>query len=123
MKPLFAPFIAGCMLMVVAAGAFWAWQTGSQRPLGSGRIDDAKPLESLYCVGFAARTGTRRLSCTNTTALITRAPPKSCTMFRRSPSRRAASTMAQIGALLSMIAVRSGPIILTAAKSRVVAST
>ena len=51
MTPLFAPFIAGCMLMVVAAGAIRAWQTGSQRPLGSGRIDDAKPLDHSIASG------------------------------------------------------------------------
>ena len=51
MKPLFAPFIAGCMLMVVAAGAIWVWQTGSQRPLGSGRLDDAKPLDHSIASG------------------------------------------------------------------------
>ena len=43
MKPLFALFVAGCTFMVVAAGAIWAWQTGSPLLLGSGRLDGAEP--------------------------------------------------------------------------------
>ena len=43
MKPLFALFVAGCTFMVVAAGAIWAWQTGSPRLLGDGRLDGAEP--------------------------------------------------------------------------------
>ena len=69
MKPLFVLFIAGCTLMVVATGAIRVWRAGSSLLLGSGRIDGAAPPRSLYRTGFAACAGTRRLSCTSSTAL------------------------------------------------------
>ena len=43
MKPLFALFIAGCTFMVVAAGAIWAWQSGSSLLLDDGGLDGAEP--------------------------------------------------------------------------------
>ena len=50
MKPLFALFIAGCAFVVVAAGAIWAWQTGSPLLLGDGRLDGAEPPAGFVVV-------------------------------------------------------------------------
>lgn len=50
MKPLFALFVAACAFVVVAAGAIWAWQTGSPHLLGDGRLDGAEPPAGFVVV-------------------------------------------------------------------------
>ena len=50
LKPLFALFFAGCTFMVVAAGAIWAWQSGSPLLLGGGRLDGAEPPAEFLIV-------------------------------------------------------------------------
>ena len=71
MKPLFALFIAACAFVVVAAGAIWAWQTGSPRLLGDGRLDGAEP-PGRFAVQAALEAARADLAAAQTAARVSR---------------------------------------------------